>query len=39
VAFRTGEAIEYDARNGRVKNVPDAERYIRPPYRKGWGWW
>jgi hypothetical protein len=39
VAFRVGQKIFYDAQQGRVTNVPEAERYVRPPYRKGWGWW
>ncbi len=38
VAFRAGQKIHYDAQQGRVTNVPEAEQYIRPPSRKGWGW-
>ncbi len=39
VAFRVGQKISYDGRQGHVTSTPEAERYIRPPYRKGWGWW
>ncbi|MFO0909996.1 MAG: Gfo/Idh/MocA family oxidoreductase [Isosphaeraceae bacterium] len=36
VAVRLGKPIDYDAATGRVTNNPDAERLIRPHYRKGW---
>ncbi len=36
VAVRLGQAIEYDAANLRVTNLPDAAKYIDPPHRDGW---
>lgn len=36
VALRVGHRIEWDARRMRCKNAPNAEQYIKPPYRKGW---
>jgi predicted dehydrogenase len=36
VSVRLGRPIEYDAASGRVTNCPDADRYVRPEYRKGW---
>lgn len=36
VAFRTGEALEWDARNLKATNCPAADQYIRKQYRKGW---
>jgi predicted dehydrogenase len=36
VALRTGKKIEWDAKNLRVKNAPEAAQYIRREYRKGW---
>jgi predicted dehydrogenase len=36
VAFRTGKKIEWDAQNMQVTNAPEAERFIRRDYRKGW---
>ncbi len=35
VAIRTGQRLEWDAVNLRVANVPDAERYLRKEYRRG----
>ena len=45
VALRTGNRerngycvrLEWDAANRRARNQPDAERYIRPEFREGWG--
>jgi predicted dehydrogenase len=31
-----GRKIEWDAGNGRPKNMPEAERHVRKAYRKGW---
>ena len=31
-----GKPIEYDAATGRVTNEPDAARFVRPEFRKGW---
>jgi len=36
VAFRVGKKLEWDAKNLKAKNCPDADRYIRPRYREGW---
>ena len=36
VAVRLGQPIEYDAATGRVTNVSDAARLVRPEFRKGW---
>jgi predicted dehydrogenase len=36
MAVRVGKRIEWDARKMRVTNLPDANRYVDPPYRKGW---
>jgi hypothetical protein len=36
VAYRVGQRIEWDAANLKAKNCPEADRFIRPEYRKGW---
>ena len=36
VALRSGKKIEWDAKKMRVKNVPEANRFIHNDYRKGW---
>jgi len=36
VAIRTGKRLEWDARKMKITNVPEANQYIDPPYRKGW---
>lgn len=36
VAFRTGKSLEWDAKNLRAINAPEADHYIRREYRKGW---
>ena len=36
VAYWSGQKIEWDGPNLRVTNVPDANRFIRKSYRKGW---
>jgi predicted dehydrogenase len=36
VAFRVGEKIEWDAKNLKVTNAPEAEPLIRRDYRMGW---
>ena len=36
VAYRTGKKIEWDYKNLRVRNAPEAERFIKREYRKGW---
>lgn len=36
VAFRSGKKIQWDTKEMRATNAPDAERFIRRDYRKGW---
>lgn len=36
VAYRTGQALEWDAAALKATNAPEAEKYIRKDYRKGW---
>ena len=36
VAYRAGKKIEWDAENMRIPNAPDAERFLKRDYRKGW---
>ncbi|MBI2435900.1 MAG: gfo/Idh/MocA family oxidoreductase, partial [Candidatus Hydrogenedentes bacterium] len=36
VAVRTRKHLEWDAEKLEVANVPEAARYIRKQYRKGW---
>jgi predicted dehydrogenase len=36
VAYRAGKKIEWDAKNMRIPNAPDAERFLRREYRAGW---
>lgn len=36
LALRAGVPIEWDARRLRVTNAPEANRYLRTEYRKGW---
>lgn len=36
VAFRTGRKLEWDAKNLRARNVPDAQQYVQHHYRSGW---
>ena len=36
VAYRTGRRIEWDPVNLKAKNCPQAARYVRTEYRKGW---
>ena len=35
-AQRTGRKLEYDAAAMKVTNVPEANKYIKPDFRKGW---
>jgi predicted dehydrogenase len=37
VAVRVGRPIEYDAASGRVTNLSEADRFVRPAFREGWG--
>jgi predicted dehydrogenase len=36
VAYRVGKKLEWDPVNLRASNCPEADRYLRPEYRKGW---
>jgi len=36
VAHRVGRRIEWDAANLKARNCPEADRFIRTEYRKGW---
>lgn len=36
VAYRTGRKLEWDAAALKAKNCPEADRYLRREYRKGW---
>jgi predicted dehydrogenase len=36
VAFRTGEKLDWDAKNLKATNSSSADQYIRKQYRKGW---
>ncbi len=36
LSVRTGKRIEWDAGNMRVTNLPEADQYVNPPYRKDW---
>jgi hypothetical protein len=36
VAYRVGKKLEWDAVNLRAKGCPEAERFLRKTYRKGW---
>jgi len=36
VAYRLGKRIEWDAANLRASNAPEAEKFIKREYRKGW---
>ena len=36
VAYRTGKKLEWDHHNLSARNAPEADQFIRRPYRKGW---
>ncbi|HEY3854853.1 MAG TPA: Gfo/Idh/MocA family oxidoreductase [Verrucomicrobiae bacterium] len=36
LALRLNKKLEWDSKKLRVKNVPEAEEYIRKSYRRGW---
>ena len=36
VALRAGKKIQWDAKQLKVTNVPEANEFIRKEYRKGW---
>ncbi len=37
VALRTGKKIDWDAANMKATNAPEADEYIKPAFRPGWG--
>ena len=36
VAYRLGQPLDWDAKALKATNAPDAEKFIRKEYRKGW---
>ena len=36
VAYRVGKKLEWDAKNLKAANCPEADQYIRKTYREGW---
>ncbi|MGE3779044.1 MAG: gfo/Idh/MocA family oxidoreductase, partial [Pirellulaceae bacterium] len=36
VAYRSGKRIEWDAKNMRIPNAPEAEQFLGREYRAGW---
>lgn len=36
VAYRTGKGLEWDAKNLKATNCPEADKYISKEYRPGW---
>ena len=36
VAYRVGKKLQWDAKNLKAINAPEADKYIRREYRKGW---
>ncbi|HLY10190.1 MAG TPA: Gfo/Idh/MocA family oxidoreductase [Planctomycetota bacterium] len=36
VAYRTGRKLDWDAVSLKAKNCPEADRFLRRDYRKGW---
>ncbi len=36
VAFRAGQALRYDGKQGKATNVASANHYLTKPYREGW---
>jgi len=36
VALRTGRRLQWDGRSMRASNAPEAERFLKDTYRKGW---
>ena len=35
-AYRVGKKLDYDAKNMKATNCPEADQYIRKTYRQGW---
>ena len=36
VAYRAGKKLDWDAKNLKATNSPEADEYIRKQYRDGW---
>ena len=36
VAYRSGKTLEWDAKNMKIANAPEAEQFLHYEYRKGW---
>jgi hypothetical protein len=36
VAYRTGKKLLWDAKRLKATNAPEADKFIRRIYRKGW---
>jgi len=36
VAYRVGQKLQWDAKNLKATNCPEADQYIRKTYRRGW---
>ena len=36
VALRTGKKIHWDGPNLKATNAPEADKYVKPVFRKGW---
>jgi len=36
VAYKTGKKLDWDAKALKAKGCPEADRYLRKEYRKGW---
>ena len=36
VAYRVGQKLDWDAKNLKATNCPEADKYIRKQYRQGW---
>jgi predicted dehydrogenase len=36
VAYRVGQKLDWDAKNLKATNCPEADKYIRKQYREGW---
>jgi hypothetical protein len=36
VSYRIGKALDWDAKNLKATNCPEADKYIRKEYRSGW---
>ena len=37
VSYRTGQKLEWDSKRLKAANLPEADKFIKPDFRKGWG--